>query len=78
MIGARTRRRLSGFVHATTPNEPTFIRHSRVFAHEAGHVLGLSHPFNGYQCVDDECRERRLYGTDDTFFTWSGVFVHGP
>ncbi len=51
--------------------------YTRTLAHEAGHHVGLSHPFLGYRCLDPECQNLRFFNAlGDTYYTWLGDQVN--
>src|SRR5262249_24831135 len=63
---------------STTPAFNAVFGHSTVLEHEVVHHLGLSHSFNGYQCVTEPCDIIIPFGTINlTWFGISGGYVSG-
>jgi len=65
---------------STTPASNAFFGHGYFLAHEVGHHLGLSHPFNGYLCRTDTCGLGEFFpfgGNAATWFSITGDYVTG-
>ena len=63
-----------------TPSLNATNGHGEILAHEVGHHLGLSHPFNGYLCISDTCGLGDFFPFGQNAATWfaqAGEYVTG-
>jgi hypothetical protein len=53
------------------PPLPVVAGYTPHVVHETGHHVGLSHPHNGFRCLDEGCTQVRWFGAEgDTYYTW--------
>lgn len=62
---------------STSSSRDSLHGHGVLLGHEVGHHLGLSHPFNGYRCVNDDCSFFVPYGFGYGYFSYAARYVSG-